>query len=72
MNDGGFESGDVEVLLARLAELKARHAEIERDLEALEWDAEQQFRVMALKREKLRVKDRIAWLASKVTPDIIA
>jgi hypothetical protein len=28
--------------------------------------------LMGLKREKLRVKDRIMWLSSKMTPDIIA
>ena len=29
-------------------------------------------RVMGLKREKLRIKDSISWLSSKLTPDIIA
>ena len=29
-------------------------------------------RIMGLKREKLRVKDRIVWLSSKIMPDIIA
>ena len=38
----------------------------------LERDGGQDFRIMGLKREKLRIKDRISWLASHLTPDIIA
>ena len=52
-------------------QLRLSLADIER-IDALEADPTQLFLVMTLKREKLRVKDKIAWIASRLTPDIIA
>lgn len=62
----------MEGMVARLEELKARHRELDRMIEQLETEGGDDIKVMGLKREKLRVKDRIVWLTSKLTPDIIA
>ena len=59
-------------MLARLEELRARHRELDRTIEQLEAAGGGDIKVMSLKREKLRIKDRIAWLSAKITPDIIA
>ena len=45
---------------------------LDRQIDALTLEGGQAFQIMALKREKLRIKDQIAWLASKLTPDIIS
>ncbi|MBI1360412.1 MAG: DUF465 domain-containing protein [Alphaproteobacteria bacterium] len=55
-----------------LEEMRSRHRDLDQEIAALEAAGDKPFQVMALKREKLRVKDRIAWLSSKLTPDIIA
>lgn len=57
---------------ARLVELRLRHRQLDEEIDALAAAGDQVFRVMALKREKLRVKDQIAWLVERLTPDIIA
>jgi hypothetical protein len=56
----------------RLEELRARHRELDEAIERLKLEGGEDIRVMGLKREKLRLKDRITWLSSKLTPDIIA
>ncbi len=72
MTDIVFDPTDMEGMVARLEELKARHRELDRMIEQLETEGGDDIKVMGLKREKLRVKDRIVWLTSKLTPDIIA
>ena len=77
MEDGGlsddeFDPGDIDKMTERLESLKARHRELDASIEKLESDGANDIQIMGLKREKLRVKDHIAWLASKLTPDIIA
>lgn len=72
MNDDGFLEGDLDGMEQRLEELKLKHRELDERIEALELEGGQLFLVMTLKREKLRLKDRIAWLVSRLTPDIIA
>jgi hypothetical protein len=67
-----FDPGDIERMLERLEELRMRHRDLDAAIERLELDGGQDFKVMTLKREKLRIKDRIVWLSSKITPDIIA
>lgn len=69
---GDIEDGDPDKMSARLDELRLKHRDLDTRIEALLADGGQAFQVMALKREKLRVKDRISWLASRLTPDIIA
>ncbi|HOY78230.1 MAG TPA: YdcH family protein [Hyphomonadaceae bacterium] len=72
MTDIVFDPTDMDGMLTRLEELKGRHRELDRTIEQLELDGSDDIKVMGLKREKLRVKDRIVWLTSKITPDIIA
>ena len=72
MSEDVFDTGDIDKMIQRLDELKARHRELEIEIDMLERDGGQDFRTMGLKREKLRIKDRIVWLTSHLTPDIIA
>jgi hypothetical protein len=72
VNEDDFDTDDIDKMLQRLEELRARHRDLDAMIERLETDGGQDFRIMGLKREKLRIKDRIVWLSSKLTPDIIA
>lgn len=72
MNEDVFDTGDIDKMLERLEELRARHRDLDTTIEQLDIEGGQDFRIMGLKREKLRIKDQIAWLSSKLTPDIIA
>jgi hypothetical protein len=67
-----FDAGDLDKMAERLEELRARHRDLDQRIDTLTLEGGQAFQVMTLKREKLRIKDQIAWLASKLTPDIIA
>jgi hypothetical protein len=72
LSEDVFDPGDIDRMLARLEQLRARHHELDVAISQLESDGGDDIKVMGLKREKLRLKDHIAWLASKLTPDIIA
>ena len=72
MNEDVFDPGDIDKMLQRLEELRGRHRQLDAAIEQLESDGGQDIKIMGLKREKLRIKDHIAWLSSKLTPDIIA
>ncbi len=72
MSDNGIDTSDIDAMLARLEDLRARHRELDSTIEELERSGADDIRIMALKREKLRVKDSIVWLSSRMTPDIIA
>lgn len=72
MSEDVFDAANLDKMELRLEELRARHRELGDQIDALMADGGQAFQVMTLKREKLRVKDKIAWLSSKLTPDIIA
>ena len=76
LSDSSFDPPDIpadaDAMQARLEELRARHRELDTTIEQLKSSGGDDISVMALKREKLRVKDRIAWLSSRMMPDIIA
>jgi hypothetical protein len=72
LSEDVFDPADIDKMLERLEELRSRHRDLDQAIEQLETDGGQDFKVMTLKREKLRIKDRIVWLSSKITPDIIA
>jgi hypothetical protein len=72
VNEDVFDPGDIDKMLQRLEELRSRHRQLDAAIEQLETDGGQDIKIMGLKREKLRIKDHIAWLSSKLTPDIIA
>ena len=57
----------------RIESLKTKHARLEHEIdEETHRPLPDTMVIAALKREKLRIKDHIAWLSSKLTPDIIA
>ena len=72
MSDIVFDPTNIEEMEKRLEELRARHRELDDAIARLKLEGGEDIRVMGLKREKLRLKDRITWLSSKLTPDIIA
>lgn len=72
MSDDGFDVSDIDAMLRSLDLMRDKHRMLDEEIARLEASGEQAFQVMTLKREKLRVKDRITWLTSKLTPDIIA
>ncbi len=56
----------------QLAALRVEHRRLESEIETLQINGSDDFSVMSLKRRKLQVKDEIAWLLARITPDIIA
>ncbi len=72
LSDIVFDPTDTEAMMVRLEGLRTRHRELDSTIEQLELDGGNDIKIMSLKREKLRVKDRIVWLSAKLTPDIIA
>ena len=72
LSENTFDPGDVDKMVQRLEALRTRHRELDELIAQLEADGGQDIRIMGLKRDKLRTKDHIAWLSSKLTPDIIA
>ncbi|MFT3722857.1 MAG: YdcH family protein [Hyphomonadaceae bacterium] len=72
MTDIVFDPTDIDGMLKQLEELRTRHRELDTTIEKLKEEGGDDIKVMSLKREKLRVKDRIVWLSAKITPDIIA
>jgi hypothetical protein len=72
LSDIVFDPANIEEMEQRLQELRLRHSELDSTIAQLKLNGGDDIRVMGLKREKLRVKDSIAWLSSKLTPDIIA
>lgn len=72
MSDIVFDPTDMEAMVLQLEELRARHRDLDVAIDKLKAEGGDDIRIMGLKREKLRLKDRISWLSAKVTPDIIA
>ncbi len=72
MSDSSFDTTDIDAMLQRLEELQLRHRELDTTIEQLAATGANDIQIMALKREKLRIKDRIVWLSSHMMPDIIA
>jgi hypothetical protein len=72
LGDDAFDFMDVDKLEQQLEALRQQHRDLDERIRDLEADAGPAFQIMGLKREKLRVKDRIVWISAKLTPDIIA
>ena len=72
MSDETFEFLDLDKLEEQLEELRQKHRSLDERILALEANGGPLFQIMGLKREKLRIKDRIVWITAKLTPDIIA
>lgn len=62
-----------EVLRVELEEFRRQHRDLDEAIEALEEKATaDRLTIRRLKQQKLRLKDRIAWIQDRLTPDIIA
>jgi hypothetical protein len=61
-----------EVLRIKLEALKGEHRDLDIAIHALEERGTDPFAVRRLKKQKLMLKDRIAALEDRLTPDIIA
>lgn len=72
MSDIVFDPTNIEAMVQQLEELRQRHRDLDVSIEEMKRAGGNDIGVMGLKREKLRLKDRIMWLSSKMTPDIIA
>ncbi|MEO1139296.1 MAG: YdcH family protein [Pseudomonadota bacterium] len=62
-----------EVLRVELEEFRRQHRDLDEAIEALgERSTSDPLTIKRLKQQKLRLKDRIAWIEDRLTPDIIA
>lgn len=62
---------DRESLLRQLHELRTEHRDLDTVIARLDGVAEA-LQLQRLKKRKLKLKDEIAWLESRLVPDIIA
>jgi hypothetical protein len=72
LSDIVFDPTDIDAMVQRLEELRQRHRDLDKSIEDLRSAGGADIQIMGLKREKLRLKDSISWLSSKLMPDIIA
>ena len=59
-------------LLRRLHEMRSEHRDLDTVIARLEADKGDQLQIQRLKKRKLKLKDEISWLESRLVPDIIA
>ena len=63
---------DRDSLLRRLHELRSEHRDLDTVIARLDRAGADQLQLQRLKKRKLKLKDEIAWLESRLVPDIIA
>jgi len=63
---------DRDSLLRRLHEMRSEHRDLDTVIARLEADTGDQLQIQRLKKRKLKLKDEISWLESRLVPDIIA
>lgn len=63
---------DRDSLLRRLHELRSEHRDLDTVIARMGEGPMDQLQLQRLKKRKLRLKDEIAWLESRLLPDIIA
>ncbi len=63
---------DRDSLLRRLHELRSEHRDLDTVIARLDEAGADALQLQRLKKRKLRLKDEIAWLESRLVPDIIA
>jgi hypothetical protein len=63
---------DREALLRRLHELRSEHRDLDTVIARLEVSIADQLQVVRLKKRKLKLKDEVSWLESRLVPDISA
>lgn len=69
MTDGYETPLDPEDKIRQLVE---EHGALDAEITAMQLQGGNDFDIMAMKRLKLKLKDEIAWLRERYTPDIIA
>ncbi len=73
MTDDPSTAANDDALQARIAELRLEHEDMDAAIRALEHTLQpDQLRIARLKRRKLALRDQIAMLENRRTPDIIA
>lgn len=72
MTDEPLDFEDLDRLEAELVALRDRHARLDAEISGIQETGAAPLQLMTLKREKLRLKDKIAWISARLTPDIIA
>lgn len=63
---------DRDSLLRRLHELRSEHRDLDTVIARLDEAGADALQLQRLKKRKLKLKDEIAWLESRLVPDIIA
>lgn len=63
---------DRESLLRRLHELRSEHRDLDTVIARIESGVGDQLQIQRLKKRKLKLKDEIAWVESRLVPDITA
>ncbi|MBO1079146.1 YdcH family protein [Roseomonas haemaphysalidis] len=63
---------DRDSLLRRLHELRSEHRDLDTVIARMEDGPMDQLQLQRLKKRKLKLKDEVAWLESRLVPDIIA
>ncbi|MDB5370181.1 MAG: hypothetical protein JWP20_1739 [Roseomonas sp.] len=63
---------DRDSLLRRLHELRSEHRDLDTVIARMEDSPVDQLQLQRLKKRKLKLKDEVAWLESRLVPDIIA
>lgn len=72
--DSGFDdSEETRALKRRLEELREKHRTLDEDIRGLlEGGVVDALQIARLKKEKLALKDQMAWIEDQLMPDIIA
>jgi hypothetical protein len=68
----GRSLADRDSLLRRLHELRSEHRDLDTVIARLDEAGADALQLQRLKKRKLKLKDEIAWLESRLVPDIIA
>ena len=63
---------DRDSLFRRLHELRSEHRDLDTVIARMEQGPADQLHLQRLKKRKLKLKDEITWLESRLVPDIIA
>lgn len=63
---------DRDSLLRRLHEMRSEHRDLDTVIVRLENEVADQLNLQRLKKRKLKLKDEISWLESRLLPDITA
>jgi hypothetical protein len=63
---------DRDSLLRRLHELRSEHRDLDTVIARIESGLGDQLQIQRLKKRKLKLKDEISWVESRLVPDIIA